>query len=204
MFNPCGAALFNTSQSPMLEIEQKFQISDKSHLLAQLEQIGATQGATLDQEDYYFAHPSRDFVETDEALRIRRIGTENHITYKGPKRATVSKIRKEIELAFEAGPAALSQLKEMLELLGFQPVRNVKKQRTPYSFQHDQRHFEITIDEVEELGTFAEVETLAEEAELEQAEAAVIQLAGQLGLSSSIRTSYLGMLMQQEESHGAD
>lgn len=188
----------------MLEIEQKFQISDKSELLAQLEQIGATQGSPLDQEDYYFAHPSRDFVETDEALRIRRIGTENHITYKGPKRATVSKIRKEIELAFEAGPAALSQLKEMLELLGFQPVRNVKKQRTPYSFQHDQRHFEITIDEVEGLGTFAEVETLAEEAELEQAEAAVIQLAGQLGLSSPIRTSYLGMLMQQEESHGAD
>ena len=40
----------------MLEIEQKFRIPDQSKLLAQLEQIGAEQGATLDQEDYYFAH----------------------------------------------------------------------------------------------------------------------------------------------------
>jgi adenylate cyclase class 2 len=188
----------------MLEIEQKFQITDQAKLLAHLDEIGATREPTLEQEDYYFAHPSRNFVETDEALRIRRIGTENHITYKGPKRATVSKIRKEIELAFAEGPSALAQLKEMLQLLGFQPVRNVKKQRTPFSFQHDQRHFEITIDEVEGLGTFAEVETLAEEAELEQAEAAVIQLADQLGLSSPIRTSYLGMLMQQEKNSAAD
>lgn len=188
----------------MLEIEQKFQITDKSKLLDQLKRIGAEQGATLEQEDYYFAHPSRNFVETDEALRIRRIGTENHVTYKGPKRATVSKIRKEIELAFESGSTALGELKEMLELLGFRPVRNVKKQRTPFSFQHEQRKFEITIDEVEQLGTFAEVETLAEESDLETAEAAVIQLAEKLELSAPIRTSYLGLLINQEQEAKAD
>ncbi|QDT90605.1 class IV adenylate cyclase [Gimesia algae] len=182
----------------MLEVEQKFRIHDKEKLIDQLAHLGATPGEPIEQHDYYFAHPVRNFAETDEALRIRRNGADNRITYKGPKRATISKVRKEIELGFESGESAFEQLAETLELLGFEQVRTVKKRRTPYAYSHNQQTFEITIDEVQELGTFAEIELLAQEDQLAAAEAAIIELAKSLELSNQIRLSYLGMLMDRE------
>lgn len=188
----------------MLEVEQKFLLADKTALLDQLAQLGATQETDQEQEDLYFTHPVRNFAETDEAFRIRRIGSENRVTYKGPKRNTVSKIRKEIELAFESGQSAFEQLTEMLELLGFHPLRSVRKRRTPFTCQHQQRAFEITIDEVEGLGLFAEIELLAEESEFQEADNAIIELAAYLGMTHPIRTSYLGMLIEKETQSGSD
>ncbi|QDT99019.1 class IV adenylate cyclase [Gimesia aquarii] len=182
----------------MLEVEQKFAISDKNDLLHQLDHIGARRGDCLKQQDHYFAHPIRNFAETDEAIRIRCNGSNNRITYKGPKLSTISKVRQEIELEFESGQRAFEQLAEMLEILGFQPLKAVKKVRTPFSYSHGQHTFEITIDEVEELGTFAEIELMAEESELTNAEEAIIELARSLGLSNPIRHSYLGMLLENE------
>ncbi|WP_339733951.1 class IV adenylate cyclase [uncultured Gimesia sp.] len=182
----------------MLEVEQKFLLADKDALFDQLEHLGATRGTNLEQEDLYFTHPVRNFAETDEAIRIRRNGFDNRITYKGPKRATVSKVRKEIELAFESGQLAFEQLSEMLELLGFCPLRVVRKLRIPFNYLHHQHSFEITVDEVEGLGIFVEIELLAEESELQEADAAIIQLAASLGLTHPIRASYLGMLIEQE------
>lgn len=182
----------------MLEVEQKFVLADKEALFDQLEHLGATRGTNLEQEDLYFTHPVRNFAETDEAIRIRRNGSDNRITYKGPKRATVSKVRKEIELAFESGQPAFEQLSEMLELLGFRSLRVVRKLRIPFTYLHHQRAFEITVDEVEGLGTFAEIELLAEESELQEADAAIIELAASLELSDPTQKSYLGMLIEKE------
>ena len=187
----------------MLEVEQKFLLTDKDALLNQLAQLGAQDGEVLEQEDLYFTHPVRNFAETDEAFRIRRNGSDNRVTYKGPKRATVSKVRKEIELAFESGQSAFEQLSEMLELLGFNALRSVKKKRTAFTLEHESRTFEITIDEVAGLGLFAEIELLAEEAELEAADDAISAAAELLGMSQQIRTSYLGMLIEKENSSGS-
>ncbi|MCH9653951.1 MAG: class IV adenylate cyclase [Planctomycetes bacterium] len=182
----------------MLEVEQKFAIADRDALFDQLEHLGATRGICLEQQDFYFMHPVRNFAETDEAIRIRCNGSENRITYKGPKRATISKVRKEIELAFESGQPAFEQMAEMLELLGFQPLRTIKKRRTPFTYLHHHNSFEIAIDEVEGLGTFAEIELMAEESGLQEAETAIIQLAETLVLTDSILKSYLGMLIENE------
>ena len=182
----------------MLEVEQKFAITHRDALFDQLEHLGATRGICLEQQDFYFTHPVRNFAETDEALRIRCNGPENRITYKGPKRATVSKVRKEIELAFASGQPAFEQLAEMLKLLGFQPLRTVKKRRTPFTYLDQQNSFEIVIDEVEGLGTFAEIELMAEESELQKAETDITQLAETLKLTDSTQKSYLGMLIEND------
>lgn len=187
----------------MLEVEQKFAVTDKEILIDQLDHLGATRGVCLEQSDHYFTHPVRNFAETDEAIRIRCNGSDNRITYKGPKRNTVSKVRKEIELAFESGKYATDQMTEILEILGFQLLKTVKKLRTPFNYLHNQRSFEIAVDEVEGLGTFVELELMATEAELPNAETAVIQLAESLGLSNSIRGSYLGLLIESENQSGS-
>ena len=46
--------------------------------------------------DHYFNGHDRDFHQTDEAFRIRRMGEKNFLTYKGPKRDTDTKTRIEI------------------------------------------------------------------------------------------------------------
>ena len=68
--------------------------------------------------DRYFNHPARDFAETDEALRIRRIGPVNRITYKGPRVDTVTKTRQELELPLVEGEKSAADWITLLEKLG--------------------------------------------------------------------------------------
>src|SRR5437773_12142598 len=87
----------------MLEIELKFPVAEFSAIQQRLGQWGARAEAALDEADHYFNAPDRDFARTDEAFRLRRIGTQNRITYKGPKQGGPAKTRTEIELGLEAG-----------------------------------------------------------------------------------------------------
>jgi adenylate cyclase, class 2 len=80
----------------MLEVEMKFADVDFSRLEKQLREAGARAKAELDESDQYFNAPDRDFARTDEALRLRRIGSLNLVTYKGPKRDAQTKTRTEI------------------------------------------------------------------------------------------------------------
>ena len=180
----------------MYEVELKFAIDDTTDILAQLQQLGAESSAERHQQDRYFAHPVRDFAKTDEAFRIRSDGQSNCVTYKGPVVDDQVKSREEIEIAFADGPAALQQLTAMLTLLGFQEVRTVTKRRTPYHFTWESHSVEMTIDEVEGLGRFVEIETLAAVADRDQARDAILSLARHLGLCSPQRKSYLCLLLE--------
>ena len=79
--------------------------------------------------DVYFAHPARDFAQTDEALRLRRKGDANCITYKGPKIDATTKTRREIELPLAPGPESLASWTALLEAVGFRPAGEVRKSR---------------------------------------------------------------------------
>ena len=54
------------------EVEMKFPVAEMAGLESKLARLGATVAASQTEVDTYFAHPSRDFARTDEALRIRR------------------------------------------------------------------------------------------------------------------------------------
>ena len=77
------------------EVEIKFRAADLEALGRRLLSLGAEPIGTSEQEDLYLAHPSRDFASTDEALRLRRVGDMNRITYKGPKLGGPTKTREE-------------------------------------------------------------------------------------------------------------
>ena len=155
----------------------------------------------MSQEDIYFSHPSRDFAQTNEAFRIRRIGDENRITYKGPRRSGPTKTREEIEIAMAEGPEPFRRLLRLLENLGFRPVATIRKQRETFHLRFQEHEMEIALDTAEGLGAFAEIETLASgEADLAAAQQAVLALAGALGLTEVEPRSYLRMIL---EAHGA-
>jgi len=178
----------------MLEVELKFPLDNVLSLRERLAKIGAIAKGVVAQSDAYLNHPSRDFAVTDEALRIRTVGDESVVTYKGPKQSGVVKTRFELELPLAAQTA--EGWGEVLTRLGFRSVATVRKQRSLFEVTREGRVFELSIDEVEGLGPYAEVETLADEDSRNAAEHAVLALATELGLTDAEPRSYLEMLLK--------
>ena len=179
------------------EVEQKFPVSDMAALEAKLADLGAGVSEPQVEVDLYFAHPARDFARTDEALRIRRKGPSNFITYKGPKLDKITKTRREIDLSLPRGGESGDTWKELLEALGFTPVAEVRKSRRKAHVRWQGRRVEASLDEVEGVGTFAELELVVGADEMEAAKTVIASLAETLGLVASERRSYLELLLER-------
>lgn len=180
------------------EVEQKFRLGEQAEsIVARLAEIGATEIGEVRQADHYFNHPVRDFATTDEALRIRSIGDQNWLTWKGPKIDQKTKTRREIETALGDGSKTADEIAEVLTILGFHSVAVVRKVRKQFEIERNGRSFELAFDRVDDVGEFLEVELLAEKDDLEAAQQALKALCDEIGLADSAieRKSYLGMLL---------
>ena len=179
------------------EIELKFRTRDHERVAARLEELGAAKRATVHQEDIYLNHPSRDFAATHEAFRLRKVGDWNALTYKGPKRQGPAKTREEIEIPYESGSEAAESMHRMQGLLGFRTVATIRKSRTAYTLVHDDWPVEVALDEAENLGSFVEIEVIAEsENAIAKAQAVVLSLAKELHLDDIESRSYLRMSLE--------
>lgn len=177
------------------EVECKYRVAQPESLLRRLDALGATVGEVELQVDRYYAHPARDFAKTDEALRIRRVGEANYVTYKGPKVDQTTKTRREIELPLPNGNAGDVAFASLLEALSFRPVAEVRKQRRHATIPWQARQVTAALDEVAGLGTFVELELTADEADLDAARECITTLAGELQLTEGERCSYLELLL---------
>ncbi len=180
-----------------IEVEQKFPVADLEAMVARLTTLGATLGPLRVEEDRYYRHPARDFARTDEALRLRRIGAARWITYKGPKLDATTKTRREIELPLPAESAGRETWEDLLEALGFTPVAVVRKTRRKASLFLSGRLIEVSLDEVDQVGTFVELEAVTDAGQIESAKGSLAALAQQLGLGGGERRSYLEMLLER-------
>ena len=178
------------------EVEQKFPVQEHSQLEAKLTAMGAQFGDTIVQVDRYFAHPARDFASTDEALRIRQVGTNCRVTYKGPKLDAATKTRQELELPLGDGSDVASQWTALLQALGFVPVMEVSKRRRNGQLIWQDSNIEIALDHLERLGSFVELELAVEADQVESAKSKILSLADELGLAGAERRSYLELLME--------
>lgn len=156
-----------------------------------LADAGAEERGAVEQADTYYDAPHREFAETDEALRVRREmrdgETEAQITYKGPKVDAESKTRREVETGVEDGDDAAA----ILDALGFEPVATVRKHRRHFRLDG----YTVTLDDVEGLGEFVEVETEAED--VKEARKGAFDVLRRLGLNpeEQVRSSYLALLL---------
>jgi adenylate cyclase class 2 len=175
-----------------LEVEQKHRVEDAAALESRLAARGAKWGPPLEQADEYFAHPARDFAQTDEALRIRTVGPAGFVTYKGPKLDATTKTRRELELPLAATHAEFA---ELLAALGFRSVMTVRKTRRPFELVHQGQSVHGAWDEVAGIGTFVELELTTDDAGLVAARECIASLAADLELGPSERRSYLELLL---------
>jgi adenylate cyclase class 2 len=180
-----------------LEIERKYRCDDLTTVRSQLQSAGARWLGTEQQVDRYLAHPARDFRASDEALRIRTTHGRAQLTYKGPRRERVTKIREELEV--ELGAAETATLATVLERLGFRTVREVNKTRSTYGMPFADLEALVCLDEVRDLGSFVEIEVVADAFRMPQAKAAVEAIASQLQLREPIEESYLALLRARDE-----
>ncbi len=183
----------------MYEVELKFAVADAQGLYSQLEKLGANWSPPVFQCDQYFAHPSRDFAATDEALRLRSVGDEHILTYKGPVLDRLTKTRREIETPLAIGSAAAESCQETLVLLGFRPVRRVEKRRRSATLVWQQTSITCAWDEVPPLGVYVEFEIVTDDAGRAAAAETILALAASLGLTQSEHRSYLKMLIERDQ-----
>ncbi len=191
----------------MLEIEQKFQVPDLTRLRRRIESAVAIESEqTLVQNDWYFSHPVRDFAETDEALRVRqttmaadRSAATTWVTYKGPRLDRAGsgrqfKSRPEIELPVGSVPGDAEKMRTMLLSLGFGEAGAVHKTRQCLKTQWRGFSIEFALDDVRDLGQFAEIEIVTGPDQRQAAQQLIAELATQLGLVDPITRSYRDML----------
>lgn len=178
-----------------MEVEQKFPVNDLAAVESRLKALGAELSDPKREVDLYYAHPARDFAATDEALRIRRRGGAGFITYKGPKIDATTKTRREIDLPLPEGPEGCGPWAALLEALGFRPVAEVGKDRRKALVTWEGRRVEVSLDRVDQVGAFVELELVTDAAEVAAAKARIASLAERLGLSGSERRSYLELLL---------
>jgi len=208
MTQPTAAA-----RQSLIEVEQKFHLADCELLQSKLLAAGATEIAIEQHADTYYRHPGRDFAQTREALRIRRIARpmnqthslasdssqsrETLVTYKGPYSTTGVKARPELEWQIDPCDEDGQKMASLFEYLGFTPVMTVRKIRRSFMLNHADRQLVVTIDDAQQLGMFAEIETIAAgEQEIEACRERVSELAEMLDLRQPEKKSYLTMAME--------
>jgi adenylate cyclase, class 2 len=181
------------------EVEQKHLVGEVPALVARLTERGVLLHEPVVQSDQYFAHPARDFAQTDEALRIRTVGSGSFVTYKGPKVDAQTKTRRELELPLAASDPDGSQFAELLSALGFMPVATVRKQRRKFHIAQHGREIEGALDEVDGVGNYVELEMMADEADVDAAKGVIRALADELKFGPSERQSYLELLLARQK-----
>lgn len=206
----------------MFEVEQKYRVGDEPALRERLSRLGAVPGGRETHVDTYYNHPCRDFATTREALRIRRIDGRPRITYKGVKLPGDIKARRELEWPLDPGDPDGDNAEELLRLLGFREVAVVRKRRESFlcpqapplpqapavpddenglgrpEKQAPSGGLLVTIDDVERLGTFAEIEATAMAIDdVAAARDRVAGLAAGLALRAAEQKSYLRLLVEK-------
>ncbi|QLH74869.1 MAG: class IV adenylate cyclase [Methanomassiliicoccales archaeon] len=177
-----------TISSDVMEIEVKVPIRDREGVLSRILSLGGKKTSEKVQEDLYFKHPCRDLGRTDEALRLRRDGADEVLTYKGPKLDGRSKTREEIEFH-----VPFEESRRLLEKLGFEGSFRVKKWREEF----DLPNVKICLDDVEGLGCFLELEYKGQD--VEEGLRMIGNLKKELGVEGSETRSYLEMLYFNEK-----
>lgn len=192
----------------MFEIEQKYHVDDRDALIERLAAEFAVLLSEQQNDDTYYNHPCRDFAQTGEALRVRRVDSVPLVTYKGKKLPGDVKAREELEWRLDPGDIDGCAMERLLTHLGFHVVATVSKKRQTYRVGANDDCLTVTIDEVPALqrgnsaGLFAEIEcVLPSDAptsdEIHTARTRVTDLARRLEMTKPESRSYLRMVLER-------
>lgn len=156
----------------MYEVEIKFKIKDKEEIYAKLESLSCKFSKLHQCDKIYVKEGIKDFniPEGENVLRIRRQNDVSYITLK----------QRLNHLEYETKVEDPDVLNNIFEALGYHKLVEVDKYRKETTING----FNVTIDEVEKLGTFVEIEKLTENSEdVQSIKEEIFAFASSLGIS---------------------
>ncbi|HNX17358.1 MAG TPA: class IV adenylate cyclase [Methanoregula sp.] len=175
----------------MLEIELKVKVDSLDPIRQTLKNKNAEFLGRQHEHDIYYNAPHRDFGTTDEAMRVRYTDGPALVTYKGRKlREYGLKAREELNTTVESGEV----FEQILDRLGFTKTAEVNKWRENYRLCNAS----FALDQVDRLGTFVEIEIMAE-TNGSDAACQIQKIAKEMGISGEpILASYLELLLSTQ------
>ncbi|NQE53847.1 putative adenylate cyclase [ANME-1 cluster archaeon GoMg3.2] len=177
----------------MIEVETKLKINNIEQMEERLKGLKGMYKGEKTELDLYFDHPNIQIFRNGGALRVRDADGKYRLTYKGPKKDDETTSREEIEIGIESA----REVRKILAELGFYVLCEVKKQRKTYLLGD----LIVTLDDVEDLGEFIEVEGKASnDAEYMKKKKEIFMLLNDLKLSSEVisKKSYLEMILDEK------
>ncbi len=168
----------------MKEIEVKAQVSDSFvELRLVLERLGAVLQKEVQQNDAIFLPKGLGFGDIVWGMPVLRIREENEKTLFTIKQKSKN-LLSAIELETHIDNAL--DFARMLDLMNYAAVLEVRKHRCLYKY----KELAICLDEVEGLGTFIELEKMADETADEAAiQSELWQFLTQLGVKEEDRVT---------------
>jgi adenylate cyclase, class 2 len=147
------------------EIELKLYIGPELRDLPdRIAELGWQLGGHEDQEDIYYTSKYKDFIETEECLRIRNSGTAAQLTWKPPTsdgmRVRGQYWKQEIDVDITG---QIENVRKMLSNLEFSEYVVVKKHRQVFRVDEDSL---VALDLIDHLGWFVEIETFLDSSEV--------------------------------------
>ena len=160
----------------MREIEMKAKIKNGTEMIKKLEDLGCVFNNPILQNDTVFSNPSISFVEFlpdgQNLLRIREQNDEIIFTLKRPQANELDAIEREVRVDKR------KELEDIIKFMGYEKAIVVRKTRRTARF----RDYEICVDEVEELGSFIELERISDE-NAEKVQSEMIEFLHSLGIA---------------------
>lgn len=156
------------------EVELKFKIDNKEEFLERLSELGVELSIPRKQHDWIYMGKGKSFDDLkfgEPIIRIREEGVNITTTIK--RYIDGIKDRREVE----CGISNVSLFDEYLEMLGFKLLVEVEKERVVGHYDN----VNITLDRVNELGVFSEIEVIAHDDSVINARKQVRDIAEALG-----------------------
>lgn len=181
------------------EIEVKARLQDPEIIINKLIGLGCTLSEPVTQHDAIFVDDNYgifdEFQPDKNLLRIRESGGKYILTLKQPK----SNEQDAIEHETPVGDS--HEMRKILEYMGLHEAVQVHKTRQKSSYND----WEICLDDVEGIGSFIEVEKVAEDPDVEVVQKELFDFLKSLGVKDEDRVThgYDTMVFRKNKNHAS-
>ena len=149
------------AKNKVLEIEYKFRCKDIDKLTKKCSECGYEFLSRQKEKDEYYTDINGKFVKDRVCLRIRSTDSKSELTYKGKSTNLLGSYSKEeSNIFFESEQK--DSISDFLFSLGYLKYSVVSKDRCTLSKKFVDYDINITIDEIDNAGSFVEFELIAD------------------------------------------
>ena len=145
----------------IIELEASYHLEKEHNILEKIKKENFEFLADITEEDTYYTDKDMTFIEDRICLRIRKTNEDSlELTYKPKTDNSTEKYGKR-EVNLKIDPKEYTDIKYIIEELGYIEYVSFKKHRKIYSKEINNFIHNIMLDNIEGVGDFIELEILA-------------------------------------------